>query len=142
MAEAIFRHMIQTRGKLEDWSIGSAGIRALAGEPATLFTQSTLRERGIELGSHRSRPITRELLQGCNLVLTMERDQREVLQKAFPELADRVCVLASMVDGDFDINDPIGLPIERYRALADELSDVLGRGMPRIEWLAADPASG
>lgn len=142
MAEAIFRRMVQERGKLRDWSIGSAGVHALAGEPATLFTQSTLRERGIELGSHRSRPITRELMQGCNLVLTMEREQQAALQSAFPEMADRVCLLASMVDGDFDIDDPIGRPIERYRALADELMDVLGRGMPRIEWLAADPASG
>lgn len=140
MAEAIFRDMIQKRGNLGDWRIGSAGVRAIVGEPATLFTQSTLRERGIALGSHRSRPVTRDLLQGSNLVLTMEGAQQEVLQSAFPDLADRVCLLASMVDGDFDIDDPIGLPIERYRALADELTDVLGRGMPRIEWLAADPA--
>lgn len=138
MAEAIFRDMLQERGAPGDWTIGSAGVRALVGEPATLFTQSTLRERGIELRSHRSRPVTRDLLQGYNLVLTMEREQQAALQSAFPEMADRVCLLASMVDGDFDIDDPVGRPIEQYRALADELTDVLRRGMPRIERLAAD----
>lgn len=142
MAEAIFRELLRKKGKLADWSIASAGAGALAGQPATLFTQSTLRERGIEIGAHRSRTVTRELLQSYKLVLTMEREQEEALKSAFPELNDRICLLASMVDGQFDIDDPIGRPIERYRTLANELTDVLERGLPRIEWLAADPASG
>ena len=142
MAEAIFRDLMQKNGKLEAWSIDSAGVGALAGQPATLFTQSTLRERGIEIGAHRSRTVTKELLRSHKLILTMEHEQEEALKSAFPEMTDRICLLASMVDGQFDIDDPIGRPIERYRSLANELTDVLERGLPRIEWLAADPASG
>lgn len=141
MAETIFRELLRKKGMLGEWSIASAGVGALEPRPATLFTQSALRERGIEIGAHWSRPVTKELLQGYNLVLTMEREQQAALQSTFPEMADRVCMLASMVDGDFDIDDPVGRPIEQYRALADELTDVLRRGRPRIEWLAADPAN-
>ncbi len=140
MAQAILRDLLRRRGKLSGWTIGSAGVRAVAGEPATLFTQSTLRERGIDLGSHRSRPVTEELVRTHNLVLTMERSQQDELRASFPEMADKICLLATIADGQYDIDDPIGLPLERYRALANELTDVLERGLSQIEWLAADPS--
>ncbi len=139
MAEAIFRELLREKGRLPGWSIGSAGVRASPGEPATLFTQSTLRERGIETGAHRSRPVTEEVLRSYNLVLTMERAQQDELRAAYPDMADKIGLLATTAGGQYDIDDPIGLPLERYRALANELSDILGRGLSQIEWLAADP---
>lgn len=70
MAEAIARAAIAERG-LADITVGSAGTSAWEGSPASDGALLVSMEHGLDLGAHRSRALSRELLEEANLVLTM-----------------------------------------------------------------------
>jgi protein-tyrosine-phosphatase len=88
--------------------------------------------RGLDLTEHRSRRVTEEMLRACDVALVMEDGHRQALQAEFPELANRVHLISELVGEKYSIGDPNGDPPEVYVALADELAELLRRGMPRL----------
>ena len=51
----------------------TAGVSTTAGRPATSGTVEAAADLGIDLRSHASRPVDRDLLAGADLVVGMER---------------------------------------------------------------------
>jgi protein-tyrosine-phosphatase len=133
MAEALLRHLFVQEGLGGEYRIESAGTWATDGEPATAFAQETMRERGLDISAHRSRGVTQDLLARQALVLVMETGHLESLQAEFPDLADRFRMLTALAGPAYSVADPVGGPVEEYRGLADELDDVLKRGLPNIK---------
>ena len=86
--------------------IGSAGTGAPAGEPAAEFAVAALRERGIDLSTHRAREVTPELLQQSDLVLAADSGHVRELLRLAPSMRGRVYRLGHW--RDVDIPDPIG----------------------------------
>jgi protein-tyrosine phosphatase len=93
-------------------------------------------DRGLDLGPHRSRLVTREMLDAADLVLVMDESQRDALSRDYPELKGRV-----VITGDLDpergtrtIADPWGKPRdafeESFRRL-DRCAQALGRALQR-----------
>jgi protein-tyrosine-phosphatase len=140
MAEALFRALVKERGESAEWWMESAGVGAIEGEPATENTQQVASERGMNLGTHRSKPATWATLEPFSLVLVMEENHRRLLREAAPELAGRVYLLSEMVGQRSDVLDPIGREIEDYRAMADQIDDILRTGLERMRELA-DPSA-
>lgn len=141
MAEGLLKGMVAEEAYL--WRIESAGVWALADQPAALFTRQVLQDRGVYLPDFRSRSITKELMAEFNLILTMERGHKEALRAAFPEYAGKVYMLREMAGRSGDIVDPIGSPIEDYEDTAKEIESILKNGYERLRRLAADaPAVG
>jgi protein-tyrosine phosphatase len=123
-----------------DWQIASAGIFAPAGYPAAQNTLAVLNQRGIDLSQHRSSQITREMMQTYNLILTMERGQKEALQIAFPKQAPKVYLLTEMIGEYWEIVDPISGSLYDFEETAREIQHLLTAGYERICRLAADMA--
>jgi protein-tyrosine phosphatase len=132
MATALFKDLLGRSGLLDRCRVESAGTWAEEGQPATSLACQAMRERGLDLSDHRSRRVSGELLSAFDLILVMEQGHQEALRVEFPEVKDRVHLLAGMTGEDFTIPDPYGGTIETYRALTEELADVLQRGLPRI----------
>ena len=132
MAAALFKELLARNGMLDRIQVESAGTWAEEGLPATSLARQVLAERGLDLSDHRSRCLTGELLHPFDLILVMEEGHREALRVEFPDIAERLYLLANMVDEDYSIPDPIGGTLESYRALAEELADLLERALPRI----------
>lgn len=137
MAEGLMRQQVEQRGEAGDWRIGSAGAAALDGQAATPETVQVAAERGIDLKSHRSRATTRERLEPFPLILVMEQRHKDFLQAEYPDLAGRVRLLTEMVGEATDIWDPVGTGIENYRAMADQVTELIERGQAQINQLAA-----
>ena len=123
-----------------DWQIASAGVFAPVGYPAAQNTLAVLNQRGIDLSQHRSSQITREMMQTFNLILTMERGQKEALRIAFPKQAPKVYLLTEMIGEYWEIVDPIGGPLVDFEETAREIQHLLTAGYERICSLAADMA--
>ena len=123
-----------------DWQIASAGVFAPVGYPAAQNTLAVLNQRGIDLSQHRSSQITREMMQTFNLILTMERGQKEALQIAFPKQAPKVYLLTEMIGEYWEIVDPIGGSLGDFEETAHEIQHLLTAGYERICSLAADMA--
>jgi protein-tyrosine-phosphatase len=121
-----------------EWRVDSAGIWAHPGLPPAQFTREVLQARGIDLGDYVSRPLTREMIEEFNLILTMERNQREALRAAFPQHTGKIFVLSQMAGNKVnDIVDPVGGPLVDFEDTAREIEQILEKGHVRIRKLAA-----
>jgi protein-tyrosine phosphatase len=139
MAEALFRARLQEREQdWRSWRIESAGTWAEPGQPASLDAQQTMQRRGLDISQHRSRPIAAQLLDGFQLILTMETGHKEGLRIEFPGFASRIYLLSEM-NGEFmTIRDPYGGSLQDYENIANEIDRRLINGMDRICRLAKD----
>jgi protein-tyrosine phosphatase len=134
MAMGLLQKMVsKERAK---WCISSAGIWADYGHPPAQNTLSVLRDRGIDIGDSLSRQVTEDMLEANNLILTMERGQKEALKAAFPEHASRIHLLSEMAGKTNDIVDPVGRPLTDYEHTAQEIDQILSQGIKRIHKLA------
>ncbi|MFH1441398.1 MAG: L-threonylcarbamoyladenylate synthase [Candidatus Omnitrophota bacterium] len=103
--------------KRRDVEVLSAGIMMLAGSGATEATRQVLLKEGMDVSSHSSQKITKEMLKKSDLILVMEQLHEQRILQIAPELKNRVFLLKEFVkkrDTNLDIEDPIGQPIEFY----------------------------
>jgi len=142
MAKALFEQALRKRGIMAGWKVDSAGTWAEPNEPATRYGCQAMRERGLDLEGHRSKPTTGELLRQFDLILVMENGQREALQIEFPEAAGRVELLSTAAGPSYDIREPLLEGLQDSRRLADELEHLIESGFDRILALARRPRPG
>jgi len=84
MAEAIGRHMLTRRYPAVEWQVGSAGVRAVDGYPATSSSVTVAGRHGFDISRCHSRAMTGELLGKTTLVVTMEEAHKQAILRAFP----------------------------------------------------------
>lgn len=138
MAEAIARRELARLYPHQEWAVGSAGVWAEPGYPATITAQEAAAEHGLDLSRHSSRPLSEEELAQTDLVLVMEARHKEALQRLYPEFAGRVYMLSELVGQTADIADPVGLPLADYRATFELLATLIRQGAPRLVELAEE----
>jgi len=119
-----------------DWKIASAGTYTRDGLPAPPEVLTILARYGIDARRHRTREVTRPLLESCNLILCMRSNHKEALRAEFPDLAARIYLLSEMAGETTDIEDPIGGPMVEFDVVAREIDSYLTRGFERIVQLA------
>jgi protein-tyrosine-phosphatase len=136
MAMALFREKVKNEAL--PWRVESAGTWAGAGDPAARLSQYLLLEKGIDLASHRSQAVSRELLANFNLILVMEEGHKEALQIEFPESAGKIFMLSEMIGQRYNIQDPVGKSSADYKDVIAEIEYILTRGWERIQQLAQD----
>jgi len=124
MAEALFRHRI---GANAGWDATSAGIYAGAGATASVHAVEALRELEIDLHGHQSQPLSVELVDAAELIVTMTAGHRFHILQDFPEVGNRVFLLKSFGTSNVpaDITDPFGGSLDVYRKTRDEIDQAL-----------------
>lgn len=132
MAAALLRRYLDEDDARRDWRVFSAGLWAEDGEPASAGALMAMAERGIDLTGHRSRRLTRQMVEEADLILGMAPNHVEAMQQAFPEARDRIYLLAAMAGESHGIADPYGLTPGAYRATAAELERLIRAGYERI----------
>jgi protein-tyrosine phosphatase len=132
LAEAIARKFAIERG-LPDVEVASAGTSARDGAPASDGALLVGMERHLDLGSHRSQPLTRPLVAGSDLVLAMGAGHLECIEALGG--GDRAFLLTAFPahgPNGRSVSDPIGADLEVYRATADELEAEIRRVFDRL----------
>lgn len=105
-----------------DVLIESAGIFANVGEKASENAIKALDEMGIDLTFHQTKPITEELIEKSDIILTMTQAHKELLK---PMAGGDVYTLKEYGGGSGDISDPYGGDLEDYEETAKEIYDAL-----------------
>jgi protein-tyrosine-phosphatase len=143
LAAAAFQALARERGQAAEWQVSSAGTWAEAGFPASERAKEAARKLGFEaLEAHRSRPVSPALLESADLVIVMERNQKEALSAEFPAQAGKIHLLAAFAPGPgYDIPDP-GLGQVDAEDVAREIGAILRRGYAKIEQAAQAGLSG
>ena len=139
MAEALFRHLIETNANLfpEKWHIASAGCWAYPGMPATAKAITTVAGLGALLNDHASQLVSADLLSQYHLILCMENAHVDFIKSQFPEIANKVFLLSQMVGEEYEIDDPVGQSQKAYDRSAQIILSILQHGLERIRSLSS-----
>jgi tRNA threonylcarbamoyl adenosine modification protein (Sua5/YciO/YrdC/YwlC family) len=124
MAEYLFRHKLarELGYTLEEldaagYEVVSAGTSASAEGGASSGSMEQMARRGIDLSSHRSQPLTVELIQRAERIYVMSWEHRHAVVDLVPGAADRV----ELLDPAGPVPDPIGGGPEAYERCAAQI---------------------
>ena len=140
MAEALCRKSLSERlgcseADLEarGFRVESAGVAAMAGMEASPEAVQVVAEFGGDLTSHRSQPISLEMLQEATWILAMTDGHLRLLMSV--ELPTMPVADLLSPQGT-DVRDPIGGTVEDYRACAQDILTALDQRLP--DFLSVD----
>ena len=71
IAEGLLREILEAAGS--ELEVASAGTYGADAEPASGHAIRVLADRGVDIGSHRSRPLTSDLVEEADLVVEIGR---------------------------------------------------------------------
>ncbi|MFL5580934.1 MAG: low molecular weight protein arginine phosphatase [Gemmatimonadaceae bacterium] len=132
IAEAIARQQAAERAL--DIEAASAGVSAWDGAPASDGALLVGMEHRVDLGEHRSRQLTKEIVADSDLILAMGPQHHERIDalggrgKSFL-LTD----YASRGAAPRAISDPYGGDLDTYRATYEELVSAIRAVLDRVE---------
>jgi protein-tyrosine phosphatase len=135
MAEAIARHRLGELG-WEQVEVGSAGVAAYSGSPASEGSLHAAGAHGLDLSGHRATLLTDDLAKGADLILTMSPSH--LMRVTELGAADHAALLTTYADGleeaaGVAIPDPIGGSDEEYLETYRLLDDLIGRVLERLQ---------
>jgi protein-tyrosine-phosphatase len=130
LAEAIARRLIAERA-IPDMTVGSAGTSAWPDAPASDGSLLVALEHGMDLGEHRARTLSPELVASADLLLAMGPHHLERAEALGG--AGRTHLLTAYGSGQpRAISDPFGGDLDVYRGTYRELEEEIGRVLDRI----------
>lgn len=132
MAEAFLKKSWPQKAK-EKIKVKSAGIEAIANSKPSEFAIKVMKEKGIDISSHRATPLTPEIVKEYDLILTMEEKQRQRVINLFPFVREKVWLLSEFTSGKKeDILDPVGSYLRTYQDLALRIEKEIKRLIERL----------
>ena len=116
MAAAWFRHLCGQDGL--DWTAGSAGLGAFAGDGASLHAKEVMAARGIDLSHHAARPFSAYLADEADRIVVMTHSHRQRLLSLVPDAADKTFLLMhySRLHPETDVPDPFCGSLQTYES--------------------------
>jgi protein-tyrosine phosphatase len=128
MAEGLFKKHLAEKlncsiDRLEEkgYIITSAGTLGMVGYPASTEAIRACAAKGVDIGDHRSRALTRHLIEQSDLIYVLAKEHWDAVVDVSPEAAGRCELLAE----DTDIPDPIG----QSRAVYDDCAETIDRAI-------------
>lgn len=126
MAEGLLRKLAKQRGvQLE---VRSAGVAAVEGMPISRHAETVLKDQDIHDRLY-SKPLTSELMDWADLVLTLTQSHKQFAIRQFPHAADKTYTLKEYVEddervlGDLKEQDSLYVSMELAKSLGREISD-------------------
>ncbi|MDD5478047.1 MAG: Sua5/YciO/YrdC/YwlC family protein, partial [Candidatus Omnitrophica bacterium] len=129
MAEAYLKKILKSQGRT-DVEVDSAGMIALDGMGATEETREVLAREGMDVLAHRTKRVTKELVDESDIILVMEKIHEERILQFAPEAKNRLFLLkefAKINDSNLNIADPIGGTFEFYGEIFATIKDAVER---------------
>jgi len=116
MAQALLKKKL-IEARRTDVEVLSAGIMMAEGLSASIETQKLLAAEGIDVSAHRSRRVTKDMLNKSDIILVMEGAQEHRILQMHPAVKNRLFLLkefARVQGNDLNIPDPMGRDIKFY----------------------------
>lgn len=116
MAQGLFAQMLKEKG-INSVRCDSAGISAFDGEAASENSIEAMNGIGIDISSHRSKTVTRDLLDNTDLIVCISRGHYEILRNFVDE--SKLKLLGK------GVSDPYGMRLSEYIRARDEIKTAL-----------------
>jgi len=142
MAEGILKMALKDRG-VENVEVKSAGTYGLRLTPASAFAAAAARAIGADLSRHRSRQLSREMMERADLILVMSPEHADHIGRMDRAALKKTYLLKSFPSGEdvsnadtgagvLSIKDPIGGVFEDYQRSCSEIEKQINRILPEI----------
>lgn len=130
IAEYLFNQMAEGTGHCAE----SSGLAAWSGEPISEYACSVLLEDySIDARDHHARMIDSSQVKKADLVLTMNRRQRDHLRYLMPGLSERISTIGEAASlPNEEVDDPYGRSQEVYRNTAQQLHTLISQILAAI----------
>lgn len=102
-------------------TVGSAGVFAGEGHPASGEAIEAMDLIGLDLTGHRSRMLTADLINEVDQIYTMTSSHRQAVLAQYPHAETKV----QRLDPDRDISDPFGADLSVYQETACQIQSAL-----------------
>ena len=137
VVEALLNKRFDQRG-LSSLHTHSAGIRADLSSPASRFSVEVIAEtESIDLSHHRSKSISKKMVQDASLIICMTADHKTELCIENPAHEHKIFLLSEMASGPVsDVSDPYGKDKQAYRVMVKTVTRLVDDGFERIVELA------
>ncbi len=86
-----------------------------------------MKENGIDISRHRARLLTSDLLKNVDLVITMEKEQSDIVQYSFPNFKGKIIRVGEY--GNYDVPDPYSRNIKYFH----ESFELISKGLNQID---------
>lgn len=132
LAEGLARRMASERGMM-DVVVSSAGTSAWDGSSASDGSLLVAMEHGLDLSTHRTRQLTKELVADADVILTMGPHHLERVEAlGGTGKASLLHAYATHGESNAAVSDPFGGDLDVYRATYQELDRTLRRVLDRL----------
>ena len=131
MAELFFQTELARR-EISGVTVRSAGLAACTNTPISENAAQIMAEYDIDSTKFRSTRATVELLDECDVVITMTGQHQQCLLNALPDMAEKTFTLLD-ISGGGDIPDPFGGNVNNYRAVFEIMRPALLKWADFIE---------
>ena len=128
MAEKLLHHALAGQGApLNQIEIVSAGVAAGYGDPASANSVAALKKIKLDLGRHKSQPLTQDLIDRAFLILGMTQSHIDILSHYYTGLPERVHLFREfMGKGETpEIPDPYGQNFAAYSTCFDSMVEAI-----------------
>ncbi len=140
MAEGILRDRVEKAGLGDSFDVRSAGTWGAPGTPASENGVTVSGHAGIDISEFRSQPLSRDLIDGADLILVMTPDHKETIEEMLPGAAAKTFVFTLFADPDNGdprgVADPIGGSLADYEKTFNQLCKMIDSSFDRIIQMA------
>lgn len=119
MAEALAKDILKKLQK-ESVTVFSAGTGAYPGQPASENAVRALLEIGIDLSTHQSSLLTKDLVDEADLILTMTSKHKQRVLEIAPEAATKVFLLKEFGNDAYEFESMKQRAVELYQIVQEK----------------------
>ncbi len=134
MALGLFRRLVGNRKEIE---ADAAGVHAVRGQPPSVHAIDVCRQRGIDISSLRSQPLTATLVDRATHIFAMTGSHLETIHLLFPQSVEKTFLLREFEEPGAtcwrDLPDPIGMGRHVYEECADSIEKALPSVLAFVE---------
>ncbi len=137
MSEAILKKLLRDKQLGKNIHVESAGTESPVGRETIEIIKKLCKAYGSDVSHHRSRQLTKAIIETATLVVCLAKNHEKAIQEAFPEFKSKVVMLKEFGQlnppKDPSVADPIGLSEKEYVACFKEIETEIKRVLPALE---------
>lgn len=128
MAEKLFLHAIQKEPEpIRSLKAISAGISAFEGSPPSHNAIIAIKDCGLNLNSHKSRPLTQDIIDQSLAIFCMSEVHLNLIKEEFQIDDHPLYLLRDFLPPPHnnDVHDPFGQNLEAYKNCRDSIAEAI-----------------
>ena len=131
MAERLLDKALRAAG-LEKPEVHSAGVAAYDGNPATSYSIRAMNEIGVDISSHRSRYLTKKIIDEASLLLVMTQMHKYAIEEEYGPVKTPIHLWREFRENEKQVADPYGADYDSYKHARDAIVEAVPDW---VEWV-------